>query len=79
MVVSAVPIPCMIKAAVYVVPATLPAQVSLAAASFLRKRGEDRDVGDTEILIKQGNVALHSDGPVILGVLRLSVVHARPI
>jgi hypothetical protein len=51
------------KAAVYVVPATIPAhQVSLAAASFLRKGGEDRDVGETEILMKAGNIFLHSDG-----------------
>ena len=29
---------------------------------FLRKRGEDRDVGETEILMNEGNIILHSDG-----------------
>jgi hypothetical protein len=45
-----------------VVPATPPAhEVSLEAASFLRKRGEDRDVGETEILMEKGNIVLPRD------------------
>jgi len=45
-----------------VVPAILPAhEVSLEAASFLRKRGEDRDVGETEILMEEGNIVLPRD------------------
>jgi hypothetical protein len=38
---------------------SLPAhEVSPAAASFLRKRGEDRDVdaSETEILMEEGNI-----------------------
>jgi hypothetical protein len=56
MVVSAVPIPCMIEAAVDVVAATLPLKYPwFEWKLFLRKRGEDSVVGEPEILMEGGN------------------------